>query len=365
MFKEITMFFLTVVSLTWRFFVAAFDWRTHIRYVLGQDILDVVFISNMRDEKDRRMFLGKYRPKCGHFNGPRYWIKGVAGRTRALDCTAEDFKTPEGRIRIRKLFVDTVQWAQDRGAKVVLLAASTKRLFKKKEIAELKKRFPNIIFTIGDNGTNLILQNEVKRALSSSALKNGNSKIAILGVYGFLGEMMTKVLTERKYNVIGVGKREHELTVMKDKYGIEICKDFDSTGKVDAVIACTHSDAYCLNKEKVNSLRRNKKKLLVVDVAEPSNLKHNEYTECTQEVIRQDAGNAYSPFLQYVLGPISYKMFRLSNGVTFGCFAEALTLCFFLKENGGINETNWFDVNDKNMICHHPHVSVRKLKLLT
>jgi hypothetical protein len=58
----------------WRFFVALLDWRTLARIILNQNKIDVVFISNMRDEVDKRRYLGIFKPKSGHFNGPRIHI---------------------------------------------------------------------------------------------------------------------------------------------------------------------------------------------------------------------------------------------------------------------------------------------------
>ncbi len=48
-------------------------------------------------------------------------------------------------------------------------------------------------------------------------------------------------------------------------------------------------------------------------------------------MIRQDAGNAFNPKLKYVLGMVSYKLFGLTQGVTFGCFAEAISIASALK----------------------------------
>jgi len=104
-----------------------------------------------------------------------------------------------------------------------------------------------------------------------------------------------------------------------------------------------------LTAESVELIRRDNKKLLVIDVAEPSNLRYKEYQKCKKVVIRQDAGNAYSPKLKYVLGAISYRMFRLTRGVTFGCFAETLSLASALRRSENISNVDWLIVNDENM----------------
>lgn len=321
----------TLSAATWRFLVAVFDWRTVLRKLRNQPVVDAVFISNMRDKTDRRRYLGTWCPPDGHFNGPRYWINGVVGRTRPLNITTEDLATSEGQQKAKKYFINATQWAKDNGAKVILLAASTKRIFGE-EAKQLKELFPDLIFTIGDNGTFYLLREETLRALENANLNNPYCRIGILGPYGFLGEMMIKSLKEKNYDIIGAGPNISALERIAKKYKIDTCRTFAEMGQVDAVVACTHSPKIRLNVENVELIRRSNKKLLVIDVAEPSNLKYREFQKCQQVVIRQDAGNAYSPKLKYVLGAISYKMFRLTQGVTFGCFAETLSIASAIKK---------------------------------
>lgn len=319
----------TLGGATWRGAVAICDWRTHLRKLRGEPIVDAVFITNMRDNTDRRRFLGKWYPK--HFNGPRYWMNGISGRTRALNVTAKDLATEKGRELAREYFLSAVRWAQNNGARVILLAAGTKRLFGENG-TELKEKFPDLIFGIGDNGTMYLLKEETFRALDLAKLRPGYSRIGVLGPYGLLGEYMTKVLTAKGYEVIGVGPNSSALEKIGEKFNIKTCQTFEEMGEVDAVIACTHSEKIRLTADIVrNTIRKKNKKLLVVDVAEPSNLKYREWEKCQDVCIRQDAGNAYSKKLKYVLGAISYKMFRLTQGVTFGCFAETLTIAAAIK----------------------------------
>lgn len=343
----------TALGWIWRALVAVLDWRTHLRRLTLRPIIDVVFVTNMRDLIDRLLFLGNWRPAFGHFNGPRYWLGGkVAGRTRALDITADEMRTIKGRRKARELFISATQWAEKRGARVILLAAGTKRLFEGRELEELKAMFPKMIFTIGDNGTVLLLVEETLRALKNAGLGRG-CRIGVLGPYGFLGEVMTKKLVSLGYEVVGLGPNPGGLEHVGKEYGIATCQSFVQMGKVDAVVACTHSEDASLTAERVEQIRWSNRKLLVVDVAEPSNLRYKEYQKCKKVVIRQDAGNAYSPRLKYVLGAISYRMFRLTRGVTFGCFAEALSIASALKRGGRTSELvgliDWLTVDDSKM----------------
>lgn len=337
-----------MIAMIWRFFVVLFDWRTIWRKLNGGPAVDVVFITNMRDKIDRRRYLGGRHPKEGHFNGPRYWLGSISGRTRALDSTADEMQGCKGRRKAREQFAAAVRWAERNGAKVILLAAATKRLFKREELAELKAEFSGIVFTIGDNGTVLLLIKETLRALQSVGLKPGYSRVAILGPYGFLGEIMTRTLKGLGYEIVGVGQNRAGLKHVAEEYGIAVCQTLADIGKVDAVVACTHSQAVSLTAESVELIRRGNKKLLVIDVAEPSNLRYKEYQKCKTVVVRQDAGNAYAPSLKYVLGAISYRMFRLTRGVTFGCFAETLSLASALERGENVGHVDWLTVNDEN-----------------
>lgn len=332
----------------WRIACATADIKSIIRQVSGGSYIDASFITNMRDAVDRKTYLSGWHPKEGHFNGPRYWLNGVTGRTRSIDSVTEDLLSNNGRKKAKEQFISATEWAQKRGAKVILLAASTKRLFGE-DGGTLKELFPDMLFTIGDNGTMLVLMGETLRAFNEARL-NPNSRIAVLGAYGLLGEHMTQGLLKAGYkHVIGAGNNAAGLRRMESEYGIETAPSFDALGKVDAVVACTHSEKILLTEDSIELIRHRCRRLLVVDVAEPSNLRADEYAKCEDVVIRQDAGNAYSPNLKYVLGAISYRMFRLTRGVTFGCFAETLALASALKRGEDVKQYDWFKVNDGNM----------------
>jgi predicted amino acid dehydrogenase len=331
----------------WRAVVALCDWRTWLRILQRNNQVDVVFIANLRDNVDRQRYIGDRQPKSGHVAGARINIKGVIGRTRVIDVDANELLSPAGRRKAKKQFIAAVQWASDRGAKVVLLAASTKRLFGRDGV-EIMEMFPHIVFTIGDNGTAYLLTEEVSSALRLAKLNQQTARVVVLGPYGILGQAVVQELVKNGYQVLGVGSNAAKLAEMQVNYGIEIATNIADVNEVDIVVACTHSKEALLTSQAVQKIKRAHKKLIVIDVAEPSNFTLEEYQACQDLVIRQDAGNAYSENLKFVLGGISYRMFRLTNGVIFGCFAEALSIGYHLK-NGGDVQRNWFTVDQHNM----------------
>jgi hypothetical protein len=158
---------------------------------------------------------------------------------------------------------------------------------------------------------------------------------------------MTRELVQAGYEVIGYGANEAALADIAHQFGIRTAGRIEDVGIVDAVVACTHSAAVKLSPADVDLLRRDGRKLLVIDVAEPANLDIDAYAECRDRVVRQDAGNAYADALHYVLGPISWRMLILSRGVVFGCFAEAITLhhAIFTRGRAELADRDWFVID--------------------
>ncbi|WP_342120640.1 hypothetical protein [Pseudoduganella sp. OTU4001] len=334
----------------WRTLCRLADWRAHWRYLNGSPVVDVAIITNVRDEHERHLFWGGRRPPRGHSNGARIYLNGVAGRVRGLDITAAELMTREGRARGRELFIDAVRWAESRGARVVLLAASTKRLFGR-DGAALKTMFPGMVFTIGDNGTALLLCRDVERALDQAGLDT-RARVLVIGPYGILGTEVTNFLLEQGYRVAGFGATPARLEDFGRRFpGVQLFHDLRLVGDVDAVICCTHSPDAKLTAATVENLRRRARKLLVVDVAEPANLDEDVYAKCHRLVVRQDAGNGHSPLLHFVLGETSSRMLKLAPQTVFGCFAESLALFHSIyreRQHRRLNQ-DWFSVNRSNM----------------
>jgi predicted amino acid dehydrogenase len=271
----------------------------------------------------------------------------VYGRLKIINTDAHELLTTKGRRKAKKQFLSATKWAVDNGAKVVLLAASTKRLFGR-DAKELKEKFPNTIFTIGDNGTAHLLLADTLNAIKVKNISKEYGKIVILGAYGILGEAMVEALNFRGYKVIAVGDNVARLIELEKKYGIETSSSMESLENVDLVVACTHKKELQLNGEIIRKIKPKECKLVLIDVAEPANLSQEEYENCREFVTRQDAGNAYSKELSYVLGAFSYKKLSLSQGVVFGCFAEAMAIGSALKVHNYI-EKDWFVVNSSNI----------------
>jgi predicted amino acid dehydrogenase len=340
----------------WRALLAAADYRRALRLLANKPKLDVVFITNIRDEAERQRFFNTGADRARHASGPRLHLKGIAAAVRGINATADEMYTREGRKKAKAIFVEATQWAQDQGAKVVLLAASTKRLFGR-DGAELKALFPNLVFTIGDNGTGSLLCQDVDRALAQAGLmQHGEGehrlpRILVIGPYGLLGDVVSRHLLNQGHHVVGFGANAKLLHEYSSETGLPISEDLQTAGEFDLVVACTHSQEAKLSQQSIEWLRRSNRRLLVVDVAEPANLDAHTLAQCAHHVVRQDAGNAYASSLKYVLGAWSWRKLHLARGTVFGCFAEAMALyhAIYRQHDHLALKRNWFDINPFNI----------------
>jgi len=307
----------------------------------------VVFISNFRDNSERQKYLIRSQIGSEFIDGFRINMGEVYGRLKIINTDTHELLTTKGRRKAKKQFLSATKWAVDNGAKVVLLAASTKRLFGR-EAKELKEKFPNIVFTIGDNGTAHLLICDTLNAIERNGISKEQGKIVVLGAYGILGEAMVEALSSWNYKIIAVGDNVTRLQEIEKRYEVEINTTINNLTNVDLVVACTHKKELQLNGNIIQAIRPKERKLIIIDVAEPANLSKEEYRKNREFVIRQDAGNAYSKDISYVLGAFSYKKLSLSKGVIFGCFAEAMAIASIIKNDEYISK-NWFEVNSINM----------------
>lgn len=333
----------------WRFCVSASDYRRGARLLTGQPKLDVVFICNVRDEAERAVF---YRAGSDHTvqeNGPRMHLHGVAGQIRGINFTAAEMYSRDGRQKAKAAFVRAVEWSAEQGAKVILLAASTKRLFGR-DGAELKRQFPHLLFTLGDNGTALLLCHDIDRALARTGLEGRRPRLLVLGAYGILGTAVCEHLRARGLDFVGFGSNPALLKTFAREHGVPVVSDLEQVGHVDLVVACTHGAESKLTAAHIARLRRNHRRLVVIDVAEPANLERDVWLECRDQLVRQDAGNAYSPDLHYVLGSFSHRRLMLPRGTVFGCFAEAMALhhAIYREHNHTLLTQDWFAVHAAN-----------------
>lgn len=325
-----------------RVLLIVFDWRRGLRFFPRKSPLDVVMVSNFRDQVDVVKFgyRGKTLPDV--LKWIRFHWNGIASQLFMIGVLTEDLLQREGIKKGQHHFSEAIRNPIRKGTGVVLLAANTKRIFGK-NAAKLRNEFPDTIFTIGDNFTSLNLCQEVERTICITGLVN--PRVLVVGPSGHLGGDVVKWLINRGYQVIGLGSDEKRAKKAEDELKIPIVTKFSDIGRVDIVVTCTHVNRSKLSA--VDSIRFPGRKLVVVDVCEPPNLDQDTYKAFSDKVIRVDAGNGYSKKLKYVLEPLGYNILRLSKNMAWGCFCEAMIIAKH-KDDPEVASANWLEVNETN-----------------
>jgi len=311
--------------------------------------IDMAMISNYRDPVDVRKFgFWSVENLPDVLSWTRYiWEKKHKARLFMIGSITTniggDEATPETVNRACDQFRKAVEIAVALGAKTILYAAATKRL---PIWEELNAMYPNVIFTLGDNFTGLLLGEGILTAFRRTNLNPKNSRVLIIAPYGFLGSIALNYVTNLGANVIGFGspKRSDLLSGLKKKFGIETCTSFEEAGKVDMVVACNSAAKSQLTRERVELLRKPGKRLIVIDPNEPANMPIELFKDSMGKVIRFDSGNGYSHRLVHVLEPITTWLLRLSRGISWGCFAET----FIIGAHPELKGINWLKVTPEN-----------------
>lgn len=312
--------------------------------------LDVAMISNIRDEVDmRRIGYRSQEDMPDVLPWTRFvWEGRYKGRLFVIGSTTEniggDTATEESVQRACEQFKKAVAMAVAEGARTILYAAATKRLPVKEE---LKKMYPEVVFTLGDNFTGLLLGERIMDAFQRSGLHAKHSRVLVIAPYGLLGGVALHYVISAGAEVVCLGnpKRKNLLEQIHAKHGCAVYTDFADVGHVDMVVACNGA-AYCrLTPERVELLLRPGHKLVVIDPNEPANMPPRCYRPVADRVIRLDSGNGYSSSLRYILGSLMSRILRLASGITWGCFCEA----FIIAAHPELRNHDWLDISPANI----------------
>lgn len=304
---------------------------------------DVAYITNFQNDIERG-FLGlsslwKYKPfelalklRMNNITGRFIAINNIADNM-VKDLTtgqiSDAMKTAKKQVR------QAITYSVNRGAKVILFGASTKRLFSREEISILLQQYPNIIFTIGDNGTAWSLWQDILSALKEFKICK-HDKIAVIGPNGFLGSVAKKKLMYAKYkNIIQISQKDET--------------PFDNLDDVKLVIACSHHKKVRLTASIIHKIAH-ANGIHIIDVCKPHNFSYCEYLKCKDfdmNVTRQDSGNTLNDTISYdgiLIAGIALKQLELSPKRMFGCFSEATALAAFSHHE--LLQYDFFNVSD-------------------
>jgi|CXWL01.1.fsa_nt_gi hypothetical protein len=313
----------------YRIIASIMDWRCHIRVLSGKGKYDVAFINNLENDLQKQ-FLGVFHKNKAIAYSLRFSLGRSLCRSLLINCSAHELAKPKSRQIAKHYTRIAITTAVRDGARIILFAAGTKRLFSEEELAEISKDYPNVVFTIGDNGTALALLADVLYAIKLRKLKP-DSNIAILGPNGFLGEATSKFLKELGYN---------NLLLLSSNMDSPFAKVSD----VELVVACSHYVRLKLTADILNRISC-VKGIYVIDVCRPANLSKKEFVKCLN-VVRQDSGMVHNTRIKYVfpLGALFVlRRLGLSTRIMYGCFGEAVALSVLPQEK--LKDFDFLSVN--------------------
>lgn len=332
---------------------------------------EYAFFSNLLNIKNQNDFINTQgRPIEDSFYKPVFleYNQKTKGSLIALDNFPEDCASKNGIIKARKQFLQALKYSvENLNVSIVLLAASTKRLFGKeielkvnwegnldKSGFTLRELYPHILFTNGDNGTAAILNLEIESVLQKTGVITHNNSVIINGL-GLLGldsleYLLSKNLSDEQ--IIIISNHTKDLKELISSRNIKIFPDIKSIeindiDKIRLIVNCTHNPTSLITFDNLKYIQ-NGQTIHVIDVAVPYGFPEEEFYKC-KNIYRQDGGNAYiENGLEFFFNP---EICGLTENVLYGCFAETVALATYLKENPeeieNIRQLDLFNVNKK------------------
>jgi|GEM_PF-1728426 len=348
---------------------------------------DTVFISDaVSQESHNNIVSAMGNFKRNGFNKPLFinFQNKTSHILIPIDTLPDKLLNKSGIIKARKQFLHALKYSVENfDIKIVLLAASTKRLFGKEiELRvnwegklddngfTLREFYPNTLFTNGDNGTSSLLELEIESISKKKKIKPENkirclfqkedfhcSGAIVINGLGLLGTNSLKYLIGKNYcenQIVIISNHTNELQDIIGERDISVFSHLSKisghncigkSSKIKLIINTTHNPSQLITAESISKIQ-NGQSIGVIDVAVPYGFPEEEFHKCNN-VFRQDGGNAYvEEGLEYFFNPV---ICGLSENLLYVCFAETIALSTYLKGNPkeieNIRKLNLFNVN--------------------
>lgn len=282
----------------------------------------VGIIANVLDPEHRSLVIDKLGPPInGRFFVPLPFAfksaggQAISGEVILLDVFSDEVSTVRGFAKGQEGLLAAVAYFHRLGTKIIAFTSATKRLAGKNG-QKAKQQYPDITFTIGDNGTWLSGLKLINNCLRDIALKD---KIVIMGA-GFLGEAIISYLSAKQYKNIIVFSQQKLLNLPKS---VRLINDFQEIGKgVKLFLSCTHKHRDELDIQEFQNIFA--EQATIVDVAVPKGIGKRLYEALNPGINRYDAGDYFLPRLKYAFDPALLQFPAV--GYWYGCFTEAIFL---------------------------------------
>lgn len=291
-------------------------------------------------------------PDQGFFKPLKFSFKDFQGEIIALDIQPNEVLDKTGMVKAKHFMFNALAYLVARGVKTVCFTASTKRL-PGKFGQDVKKLYPNIIFSIGDNATMISYLTTID--YFAKDFNPEIDQVACLGA-GFLGTISVKHLTDhhgfKNVNLVTEQKLNGLAENVKTFYALE-----DLPEKNVLFLSCSH-------KYDVNPVILQKKLApgaIILDVAVPPGVKFEVFKRLNSGTKRFDAGDFFLEEIKYDFSP---KILNFpAVGFWFGCFTEAVLLGLAIESGEDFSTTNFFEVNEKNLALMSGLLAKEKLSI--
>jgi len=275
-------------------------------------------------------------PNEGFFNPLKFSFREFTGEIIPLDIQPNEVLEKSGMIKAKKAMLGAVKYLAERGVKIICFTASTKRL-PGRNGQEVKKLYPEMIFSIGDNATTISYLSLIDFYLNQPGKINPNDNVVCLGA-GFLGlESINRLLKNgHSKNITLVS--EQKLNGLGEQINI-----INSLAKlpndIKMFMSCSHKYELCPQSFK-NHLHA---EAIILDVAVPPGISREVYESLPKSVSRFDAGDFFLKKVDYKF-PAKILTFP-AVGFWFGCFTEAIMLGIAIENGENLKNFNFFEIN--------------------
>lgn len=289
--------------------------------------------TSPQNREELRKELGE--PENGFFSSLKFTYRDLEGEIVPLDIQPNEILQTAGFHKAKTAAFKAVDYLVSRGAKVICFTASTKRLPGKFGKA-IKKLYPDIIFTIGDNTTMISFDFILERFLAQ--LDKENDHVACVGA-GFIGEQAIN-------SFIKLGFKNISLVSEYLKGLPDAVKIVDSLEKLPKNIVLMASCSHKYQPD-VNSFKHLfAQHAVIIEVSVPPMVDSEIYQSLAASVLRFDAGDFYLNKVDYAFSP---KILNFpEKAFWYGCFTEAVMLTLAHLDGHKLQDYNFFKINQAN-----------------
>lgn len=242
---------------------------------------------------------------------PELKLNETKGHIAGLKLTAKEIMSMPSE-KIRKKILDLAIFLQNKlNVELIQLGALTASVTSgAKWLAEQDEY--NGFVNHGDSYTAAVTCQAVEKSLEKNGKDSEDLILAIVGSYGIIGEVLSKILVPQFNHSFLIGRRETKLKELRKKIegSFETSTRIKTDGADVVVTATNHPKALLKSKHLKN-------KAIVIDVSQPPNLS---YSICQKrpDVFRIDGGIVDIP------KQFNYHIPGIPKGKIFSCVAEII-----------------------------------------